>query len=106
MSPHLRSLLIGMFAPALQAVGLLWVLLRALIDSGRELTIRYLIFDPAHLIIFVGIVVSAVSIPVAIQVALAAPEELELPTFEPAQEGEPVDLPAHDIPAATWETAD
>lgn len=106
MSPHLRSLLIGMFGPALQAVGLLWVLLNAVIGSGRELTLRYLIFEPAHLVILVGILVSVVSIPVAIQVALAAPEEMEIPTFEPALEGEPTDVPADDTPPGTWETAD
>ena len=105
MSTQTRALLIGLFGPAVQALGLLWVLLNAAIDSGRELTLRYIIFDPAHLVILAGILVSVVCIPVAIQVALAAPEEVELELFEPEQAQRPSDVPAN-VPGRTWEAAE
>ncbi len=104
MSNHMRALIIGLAGPALSALGTLWVLANVLIDSGRELTFRYVIFDPGHLIIAAGIMVSVVSIPVAFQVAAAAPEELELDLFQPEEAKQPSGAPA-DIPAE-WETAE
>ncbi len=91
-----------MLGPALSALGAVWVLANVLIDSGHELTFRYVIFDPGHLIIAAGIMVSVVAIPVAFQVAAAAPEELELVIFKPDPAGHPSEAPA-DIPAE-WET--
>lgn len=46
MSTQTRALLIAMLGPALSALGAVWVLANVLIDSGRELTFRYVIFDP------------------------------------------------------------
>ncbi len=103
MPTQARALLIGLFGPALQALGLLWVLVNVAIDTGHELTFRYVIFDPGHLMIAVGILVSAVCIPVAYQVAVAADVELEL--FEPEHAGQSPDVPA-DIPGRTWEAAE
>ena len=102
MSTHARALLIGSLGPALQAVGLVWVLLNAVLSSGRVLTLRYIVFDPAHLVIFAGIVVSVVCIPVAIQVARAAPEDMKLALFEPAQVEQRSELPI-DISGETSE---
>ncbi len=65
-----------MLGPALSIMGALWVLANVLIDTGRELTIRYVVFDPGHLVIVAGIMVTIVSIPVAFQVAVAEPEDL------------------------------
>ena len=104
MSTQTRALLIAMLGPALSALGAVWVLANVLIDSGRELTFRYVIFDPGHLIIAAGIMVSVVSIPVAFQVAAAAPEELELDLYQPEEAKQPSGAPA-DIPAE-WETAE
>lgn len=105
MPARTRAMLIGMVGPALQGVGLAWMLLKALVDSGRaELTFRYVIFDPAHLMVFVGIAVSVVCLPVAIQVARAAPEELELELFE-REQAQQQDVAA-DIPGRTWEAAE
>ena len=104
MSTQTRALLIAMLGPALSALGAVWVLANVLIDSGRELTFRYVIFDPGHLVIAAGVMISVVSIPVAFQVAAAAPEELELDLFEPDPAGQPSGAPAA-IPAE-WETAE
>ena len=104
MSNNMRALIIGLAGPALCALGALWVLANVLIDSGRELTFRYVIFDPGHLIIAAGIMVSVVSIPVAFQVAAAAPEDLELDLFQPEEAKKPSGAPAA-IPAE-WETAE
>ncbi len=97
MSTQTRALLIAMLGPALSILGALWVLANVLIDSGRELTIRYVVFDPGHLVIAAGIMVTIVSIPVAFQVAAAEPEdiELELPETVPAKQpsAAPAEIP-------------
>lgn len=98
MSTQTRALLIAMLGPALSALGAVWVLANVLIHSGHELTFRYVIFDPGHLVIAAGVMISVVSIPVAFQVAAAAPEELELVIFKPDPAGQPSEAPA-DIPA-------
>ncbi len=104
MSPHTRAFIIALAGPALSFLGALWVLANVLIDSGRELTFRYVIFDPCHLIIAAGVMVSVVSIPVAFQVAAATPGELELDLFEPEPAEQPSGAPAS-IPAE-WEAAE
>ena len=104
MSAQTRALLIGMFGPALQAVGLLWVLLNALVNQPH-LTFRYVIFEPAFLVIAVGILLSAVCIPLALQVAVASPEEVELELFETRPAEAPGQSPAQapaDAPGRTW----
>lgn len=61
-----------------------------------------MIFDPAHLTVAVGVVVSVFCIPVALQVLAAEPEEVEIEVFEPDPSGQKSDVPA-DIP---WEAAE
>ena len=104
MSPHTRAFIIALIGPALSAFGVVWVLANVLIDTGRELTFRYIIFDPGHLVIAAGVIVSVVSIPVAFQVAAAAPEDVKLELFQPDPAEQPSGAPA-DIPA-DWETAE
>ncbi len=93
-----------MLGPALSLLGMLWVLANVLFDTGRELTIRYVVFDPGHLVIAAGIMVTIVSIPVAFQVAAAEPEALELEAPEPDPVKQPSETPA-DIPGE-WEGAE
>jgi hypothetical protein len=88
VSPSSRALLIALAGPALSALGLLWVIVSVTIDAGQDLTLRYVLFDPGHLVIAVGIAVSVICVPVAFQVAAAEPEELELELFEPQLDGE------------------
>ncbi len=104
MSTETRALIIAMLGPALSILGALWVLANVLIDTGRELTFRYVIFDPGHLVIVAGILVTIVSIPVAFQVAAAEPEEVELEVFEPEPAKQRSEAP-EDIPGE-WEVAE
>lgn len=83
MSSPARATAIGMLGPAISLVGLIWIVLDALLDPTPETAnFRYFLFDSPHLVIAVGAVVSVVCVPIAIQVARARPEELELPDFE------------------------
>ncbi len=102
MSTRARAIAIGMFGPFVQGVGLLWVLANALLDSGRELTLRYVIFDSAHLVLFVGMLLSVVCLPIALEVAASAPEDVELELFEPEAGSQPTLTPAGEVGGA-WE---
>ncbi len=105
MSTQARALLIALLGPALSILGVVWVLANVLIDTGRELTFRYVIFDPGHLTILSGILVTIVSIPVAFEVAAAAAEDVELDLFESEQAQQPAGAPA-EVPGQTWEAAE
>ncbi len=83
MSSRARATAIGMLGPSISLIGLIWIVLDALFDPTPEAAnFRYFLFDSPHLVIAVGTVVSAVCLPISIQVARAQPEELELPDFE------------------------
>ena len=85
MSSRARATAIGMLGPSISLIGLIWIVLDALFDPTPEAAnFRYFLFDSPHLMIAVGTVVSAVCLPILIQVARAQPKELELPDFEAA----------------------
>lgn len=87
MSPQVRALIIGMLGPALQAAGGLWDVLEHGVFApveGEEITLTHILSGPAHLLIFTGFALSVICIPIALQVAIARPEELEPPPDEPA----------------------
>lgn len=103
MSTHARAFLIALFGPVVSATGLLWSAAHAYVFPDERLTLRLVVFDPAHLIIFVGILVSLVCIPVAFAVLRGSAEDVELVLFEPeGQENEQ----RNDVPGGTWEVAD
>ena len=102
MSTRTRAIAIGMLGPIVQGAGLVWVLANALLDSGRGLSISYVSFDPAHLVVFVGMLLSVVCLPVALEVAAAAPEDVELELFEPEPGSQPAPTPADEVGGA-WE---
>jgi hypothetical protein len=84
MAGQRRALIIAFFGPAIQAIGLAWEALHLLIahwDTG--LTARHLMYDPAVLLIVVGFFASLVCVPVALEVARASEDELEIPVYEP-----------------------
>jgi hypothetical protein len=81
MSLQTRALLIGLTGPALQAIGLVWELVHLFTDHIHgSLTPRHIVFEPSTLVILVGFLVSVVAIPVAIEVARAAPEDVLIPS--------------------------
>jgi len=81
MSPHRRAFLIGMLGPTLQALGMAWDLLEHGVFARaalQEITLVHIVTGPAHLMMLTGFLVAVVSVPVALRVALASPEELRL----------------------------
>jgi len=82
MPPQKRALIIAMLGPAIQAVGFVWqgvhIVLR---HHDVPLSARHIVFEPGVLVIFVGLLVSAACIPVALEVARAKEAELEIPVF-------------------------
>jgi hypothetical protein len=101
MSASVRAALIGMLGPTVCALGIIWVLASVVLDSGRELTLRYVLFNPGHLIIAVGIAVTVICLPVAFQVAAAEESELELTLPEPEPQAAP-----RELPEGGWEAAE
>ena len=86
MTKQLRALLIGMLGPALQAAGVVWDLLEHGVFARGEignLTLEHIITGPAHLMMATGLALSAICIPIALQVAAASPEELAKPEDVP-----------------------
>ena len=93
MSPQVRALLIGLIGPLVQAVGVAWDLLEhGVFNPGglEQITLQHIVSGPAHLMMAVGMVLSLLCIPVAVQVAAAQPEELELPLPSRPTEDEPL----------------
>lgn len=69
-----------MIGPALQAAGVAWDLLEHGVFARGEigqLTFTHIISGPAHLMMATGFAVSVICIPMALQVAIAKPDELE-----------------------------
>jgi hypothetical protein len=86
--PHRRALIIGALGPGVFTLGLVWMILRlALADP--TLTLRAIAFAPPHQMMFVGVVISIICIPVALAVAKATPAELQLPGFDAKLHAEP-----------------
>lgn len=72
-----------MMGPSIGAAGFFWLLTKSVLESSHSsATFRYLVFDPPHLVMLVGIVVSVVSLPIALEVSHASSEELEIPIFD------------------------
>jgi hypothetical protein len=89
MSSDTRALLIGLMGPAICGLGLLWLLAEAALDPTPETAdLRFFIFDSAHLVIAMGVMVSAICVPLALQVAKAEPEDVEIPIFDAEMEAE------------------
>ncbi len=89
MSPGIRALIIAMIGPALQAAGVAWDLL----DHGvfargglEHITLEHIVAGPAHLLMATGFMVAVFCIPVSLRVAVARPEEIELPLEEMRRE--------------------
>lgn len=79
-----RALIIGLLGPAIQALGLAWTVLHLLIAHWSDtFGPRHLMYEPGVLLIVVGFAVSVICVPVAIDVAKASREDLEIPVYEP-----------------------
>lgn len=85
MSPQRRALIIALLGPAIDAVGLILMLGGAAAGGNTPDSFRQVIFDPANLILIVGVFVSVVTLPVALAVYGATAEEVR-PAVFPAVE--------------------
>jgi hypothetical protein len=82
VSNRTRAVVIGLLGPAVSVLGLLWTLADAAAGSVETANLRYFLFDSPHLVIAMGVVLSFLCVPIAIEVARAQPEEVELPVFD------------------------
>jgi hypothetical protein len=89
-----RSLTIAALGPSVFVLGLAWTILRLLL-ADPTLTLRAIAFAPAHQMMVVGALISAICLPVAAAVRRADPDELSLPGFE-AKQPEPRTEPPGD----------
>ena len=79
-----RAYVIGLLGPVIQAIGLIWQGLHLLIVHwSLPLSPRHLMYEPGILLIVVGFIVSLVCVPVAIEVAQARKQDVEIPVYEP-----------------------
>ncbi len=82
--PARRALLIGLMGPVIQALGFLWTALTlALNHWSTPFSLRYLAYQPGVLLIIVGFFVSLICVPVAMEVARASEEDVEIPVYVP-----------------------
>lgn len=78
-----RALLIAMCGPAIQIAGIAWEALNiAAYHLHSPLSARHIIFDPAFLMIFVGLLVTLFCVPVALEVVTATESDISLPVFD------------------------
>jgi hypothetical protein len=99
MSPQSRALVIGLLGPVLAAIGLAWLAVDSLVDPHEgNLGFHYLMFNAPLLVVAAGTALSFVAIPLAMQVAVATPEEVEIPLFDRDLEPEGDDLRAEPAP--------
>lgn len=74
--------MVGMTGPAIQATGFFLEGAHVLVSHLHgSMALRHMAFEPGFLMIVVGFVVSLFCIPLALEVARAAPDELDIPVF-------------------------
>jgi hypothetical protein len=73
----------------MQAVGIAWEASHiALSHLHNPILARHLLFEPGLLVVFVGFLVTVFCVPVALEVAVAAEEDVRIPVFEPLPDAE------------------
>jgi hypothetical protein len=78
-----RALIIGLTGAAVQAIGFAWEIVHIVVAHWHEpLSARHLMFEPGILVIVVGFAVSVICVPLAIEVAMAKPADIEFPAME------------------------
>jgi hypothetical protein len=86
-----------MSGPAIQAVGFAWEAIHLVVMHFHDaITPRHIIFETPVLVIFVGFLVTVVTVPVALEVLQATDEELEMPAPAP-------EAPGSSEPRRAWE---
>jgi len=96
VSAYRRALIIGILGPVLQVIGVVWDLVKhSGLGGGEasEITLRHILFAPEHLVISAGIAVAFLCLPLALQVAAAHRDELDLTLPESIPKGVAVSAP-------------
>jgi hypothetical protein len=80
MSVKSRALVIGLAGPLVQAIGIAWALIHLLVShTHNAVTSRHIVFESPFLLIFIGFLVSLVCVPLALEVARANQDDVEMP---------------------------
>lgn len=88
----------GLLGPVVSATGLLWLAVDSLADPRTgKFGFHHLMFNAPHLVIAAGVALSFVAVPLALKVALATEEDVEIPLFDRDLEEEE-DLQAQPAP--------
>jgi hypothetical protein len=83
MSTQSRALVIGLLGPIVAASGLLWLAVESVADPRTgKFGFHHLMFNPPHLVIAAGVALSFLAVPLALRVARASEEEVEIPIFD------------------------
>jgi hypothetical protein len=78
-----RALIIGLVGPAIQALGVLWLLAHLLLLHTHDpVDPRHFFFEGGFLTFGAGLLITLVCVPVAIEVARASEAEVALTEFE------------------------
>jgi hypothetical protein len=85
-----RALMLKAMGPAVCAVGLAWAIVRLTL-TDPSLTLRAIAFAPPHQMMFVGLLIALICVPLAAEVQRAGPDDLALPGLE-AEETQPAEL--------------
>ena len=82
MSVRKRALIIGLLGPATQAAGVAWEAGHLVsVHLHDALTPRHIVFEPGFLLIILGLLVTIVCVPVAIEVAASSEEDVAVPAL-------------------------
>jgi hypothetical protein len=94
-----RAYVIGLLGLAIQAIGLTWAALHvAIVHWSLPLSARHLMYEPPILLVIVGFLASLVCVPVAIEVAQAREEDVEIPVYEPDPQQRPAPVQGYSRP--------
>ena len=73
----------GLLGPVVSATGLFWLAFDTVVDPRTgKFGFHHLMFSGPHLVIAAGVALSFVAVPLALKVALASDEEVEIPIFD------------------------
>lgn len=79
-----RAIIIGLMGPAVQALGFIWTALHLLFAHWADsFGPRHMMYEPGILLIVVGFLLSLLCVPVALEVARASEEDVEIPVYQP-----------------------
>jgi hypothetical protein len=90
-----RALIIGLCGPAIQVIGFVWLGVHLLFSHLHDpIDPRHLFFEGGTLMVGAGLLLSIVCIPVAIEVACAAEEDVAMKIFGKSGKAAPPSRPS------------